>query len=469
MRYDTLMMTEPIATIDPADRIIVADHYQIENEQPIGSGGMALVYAGRDLRTRRAVALKTLKPEWVNDAAARARFRHEARTMAFLAHPNVARVYDLWEPDDASQPWVVLELLDGPSLREALAESGPMDLDVVAHLLKQIASALDHLHSRGLCHLDIKPGNILFAEPMKVKLIDFGIAQPTGSATRPDEGPAFGSVAYISPEQAAGERIGPASDTYSLGCVVYEMVTGTPPFVYPAETDPQVVLAAHLTEEIDPPTERAPDLGLPNWIDDIILDALLRDPERRYRTSTAFADAFRGAMEAETPPDSTVPLNHLPRFDPRANPTVVFAEQPIVRARRTRPPRVSTMRTGWIWKLVLIMILANVLLAALLLATRGTIPGLYEPETPLSIGVHVEITTDFLNIRAAPDSNAAVLGQLNPTDDIRVTGLPDNGWLPVEVERNGQQITGFVSVEFIKTLPMSGIDRLRNRIEQVLP
>ena len=171
-------MTEPISTVEPGARLVVADHYQIESDLPIGSGGMALVYAGRDLRTRRSVALKTLKPEWIADSGARARFRHEARTMAFLAHPNVVQVYDLWEPDDGSQPWVVLELLEGPSLRQALDKSGPMDLDVVAHLLKQIAAALDHLHGRGLCHLDIKPANILFAEPMKVKLIDFGIAQP---------------------------------------------------------------------------------------------------------------------------------------------------------------------------------------------------------------------------------------------------------------------------------------------------
>ena len=463
------MTTEPISTPDLAARIIVADHYQIENPEPIGSGGMALVYAGRDLRTRRPAALKTLKPEWVNDSAARARFRHEARTMAFLAHPNVARVYDLWEPDDATQPWVVLELLEGPSLREYLDRYGPMDLDVVGHLLRQIASALDHLHGRGLCHLDIKPSNILFAEPMKVKLIDFGIAQPTGSATRSEDGPAFGSIAYLSPEQAAGERIGPASDTYSLGCVVYEMVTGSTPFVFEEDTDPQIMLAAHLTEEIEPPTERAPDLDLPAWIDDIVLDAMMRDPDRRYRTSTAFADAFRGAMEAEIPPDSTVPLNHLPRFDPRVNPTIVHAEQPIVRATRRRPPKVATMSTGWIWKLVLIMIIANAMLGGLLLLTRGEIPGVYKPETPIRIGAPIEITTDFLNIRAAPSGDAEVLGQLGAGDDITVTGLPENGWLPIEVERDDGTISGYVSLEFVKTLPLSGYERIRNRIEQVLP
>ncbi|HQY32075.1 MAG TPA: serine/threonine-protein kinase, partial [Thermomicrobiales bacterium] len=327
-------------------RVIVADHYQIEGDAPIGSGGMALVYRGRDLRTRRAVALKTLKPEWVADPTARSRFRHEARTMAFLAHPNVARVYDLWEPDDASQPWVVLEYLQGPSLRQELDLHGPMDIDRVAHLLRQIASALDHLHGRGLCHLDVKPQNLLFSEPMIIKLIDFGIAQPTGSSSRIGGIQAFGSPAYISPEQAAGERIGPTSDTYSLGCVVYEMITGTPPFVFSPETDPQIVLAAHLTEEVEPPSERRADLDVPEWIDDIVLDALMRDASRRYPSSSAFADAFRGAMEAEIPPDSTVPLNHLPRFDPRRNPSPVHIEQPKTAVTRHRPPLVTHIRTG---------------------------------------------------------------------------------------------------------------------------
>src|SRR5687767_11931666 len=147
----------PLTT--PKGNKVVADHYEIEGSQPIGSGGMALVYRGRDLRTRREVALKTLKPEWVHDAAARARFRHEARTMAFLSHPNVARVYDLFEPNEQSQPWVVLEYVPGFSLRQEIDHNGPIDIDRLSHLLKQIAAALHHLHQRGMVHLDVKPQN----------------------------------------------------------------------------------------------------------------------------------------------------------------------------------------------------------------------------------------------------------------------------------------------------------------------
>ena len=455
--------------IEPAERVVVADHFQIERAEPIGSGGMALVYEGRDLRTRRAVALKTLKPEWLNDAAARARFRHEARTMAFLTHPNVARIYDLWEQDDATQPWVVLELLPGPSLRQYLDMNGPMELDRVAHLLAQIASALDHLHGRGLCHLDVKPQNILFSEPMTVKLIDFGIAQPIGSASRTSGEQAFGSVAYLSPEQAAGERITAASDTYSLGCVVYELVTGTPPFVFPLGTDPQIMLAAHVTQEIEPPSVRAPELALPDWIDDIVLDALERQPERRYPKTSGFADAFRGAMEAAIPPDSTVPINQLPRFDPRINPMVRQSEHPVVSAKRRGTPVVSRISTGWIWKLVLIMVIANALLAGLYWAKEGRIPGLYEPTEALVSGAHVRVVSEILNVRAGPSGDTAVVGQVRQGDQLTATGLPESGWLPVTIKGADGEYSGFVSIEFIKTIPGSGIDQLRRQIEQVVP
>ena len=329
----------------PKGNKVVADHYEIEGSQPIGSGGMALVYRGRDLRTRREVALKTLKPEWVHDAAARARFRHEARTMAFLSHPNVARVYDLFEPNEQSQPWVVLEYVPGFSLRQEIDHNGPIDIDRLSHLLKQIAAALHHLHQRGMVHLDVKPQNILFEEPMVVKLIDFGIAQKVGSVLEASNGQAFGTVSYVSPEQASGEEVGPASDIYSLGCVVYEMVTGEPVFAFRDSTDPQIMLAAHLTESPIPPSRRRPDLFLPEWIDDIVLDALGKDPEDRYPTTLAFAEAFEGALNAATPPDSTVPLDRLPRFDPRRNPTVVHTPPPVVGARRNAPPVISRIRT----------------------------------------------------------------------------------------------------------------------------
>ena len=304
---------------------------------------------------------------------------------------------------------------------------------------------------------------------MTVKLIDFGIAQPTGSSPLGHGEALFGSVAWLSPEQAAGERIGPASDTYSLGCVVYQLVTGTTPFQFPPETDPQVMLAAHLTAEIEPPTLRRPDLDLPNWIDDIVLDALERDPDRRYKRTVQFADAFRGAMEAETPPDSTVPLDHLPRFDPRRNPTIVFAETPHVGARRHARPLVTHIRTRFLWKLVGVMLVANLLLAALSLAVRGEVPGLYTPTVAIQRSTRLRVDADVLNVRSDPNQRSDVVTQLARGSHVTATGLPVNGWIPVRVNVDGSDVDGFVSIDHVEALPRSGVDRLKDRVEELLP
>jgi serine/threonine protein kinase len=452
----------------PRRNRVVADHYETD-DQPIGTGGLALVYRGRDLRTRRDVALKTLKPEWVHDAHARARFRHEARTMAFLSHPNVARVYDLFEPNEQTQPWVVLEFIPGMSLRQEIDRNGPMDIDRLAHLLKQIAAALNHLHQRGMVHLDVKPQNILFDDPMTVKLIDFGIAQEAGTVLEVNNGQAFGTVSYVSPEQASGEEVGPASDIYSLGCVVYEMVTGETLFRYLDGTDPQIVLAAHLTEAPIPPTRRRPDLELPEWIDDIVLDALAKDPGDRYPTTVAFAEAFESALNAATPPDSTVPLSRLPRFDPRANPTIVHTPPPVVGARIKGPPLVARIRTVFLWKLVGIVALGNLLLAALSYWDTGVIPGLYDPTVAIRAGTTVTVTAELLNVRAAPSDSGQVVDQVSQSAELRVTGLPDGGWWPITYDRDGEQMEGWVSAEHVEGVPQSGYARIREMVQDLTP
>jgi serine/threonine protein kinase len=453
----------------PNSQRVVADHFEIEGSQPIGSGGMALVYRGRDLRTRRLVALKTLKPEWVSDPQARARFRHEARTMAFLSHPNVAKVYDLHEPNEQAQPWAVLEFIPGPSLRQEIDREGQIDVDRTAHLLKQIAAALHHLHQRGMVHLDVKPQNILFEDPMTVKLIDFGIAQEAGSIPELINGQAFGTVSYVSPEQAAGEVVGPFSDVYALGCVVYEMLTGQTIFRFDAGTDPQIVLAAHLTEEPIPPTDRRPDLDLAEWVDDIVLDAVHKVPEDRYPSAIAFAQGFEGALNASTPPDSTVPLDRLPRFDPRRNPTIVHTPPPVVAARSHGPPLVARIRTAFLWKLIGIVAVGNVLLAGLSFWDRGTIPGLYEPVVAIQAGSTARVTAEMLNVRSAPDAGSGVLDQLGQNAELRVTGEDEAGWWPVTYDQQGAESAGWVSGEHIEGVPESGYERVRAKLKALVP
>src|SRR5262245_25892006 len=191
----------------PVDELnqVVAGHYSVDLDHLLGQGGMALVYLGRDLRTRREVALKTLRTEYRYDPETRARFRREARTMAFLSHPNVIKVYDLFEDDDA--PWAVMEFAHGRSLKAEIAERGSFSIEETARLLDHSAVALDHLHGRELVHLDVKPQNLIVTPGLDVKLIDFGIAQRSGQAQEMIGGSAFGTAAYLSPEQACGEPV----------------------------------------------------------------------------------------------------------------------------------------------------------------------------------------------------------------------------------------------------------------------
>ena len=155
--------------------------------------------------------------------------------MAFLDHPNVAKVYDLL--DEGEAPWAVLEFVPGRSLKDVVGDRGALPPAEVADLLDQIASALDHVHDRKLVHLDIKPQNLLLTPDGLVKLIDFGLAQPAGSTQELIGGTTFGTAAYLSPEQAAGEPVDCTADVYALGCVVYELLTGQPPFLAESQSE----------------------------------------------------------------------------------------------------------------------------------------------------------------------------------------------------------------------------------------
>ena len=291
---------EPSGPLEaPRDpRTVVAGRYQVDLDAPLGAGGMALVYRGRDLRTRRDVALKTLRLEYRHDPETRARFRREARLMAFLAHPNVVRVYDL--NDEGEAPWVVLEYVPGRSLKDLIAERGAFSPGETADVLDQVASALTHLHSGGLVHLDVKPQNLLVTPEGRVKLIDFGLAQHTGAVQEVINGTTFGTAAYLSPEQASGEPVRAATDVYALGCVVYELLTGRPPFqVDVPGSIKNEVIRAHLERAPDPPSRVRPDLGLPRWVDDVVLWALAKDPAARYGGVDTFARVFRAGVEGE--------------------------------------------------------------------------------------------------------------------------------------------------------------------------
>ena len=244
----------------------------------IGSGGMAVVYKARCHRLNRLVAIKILKDENLKDEDFRRRFHAESQAVAMLSHPNIVSVYDVSATEDAD--YIVMELIDGITLKQYMEKKGVLNWRETLHFAIQIAKALEHAHSRGIVHRDIKPHNVMVLKNGSVKVADFGIARVMSkSNTLTKE--ALGSVHYISPEQARGGRVDNRSDLYSLGVVMYEMITGRPP--YDGES-PVAVAIKHINGGAAKPSILNP--GIPAGLEQIIMKAMSTDISKRYSSAT---------------------------------------------------------------------------------------------------------------------------------------------------------------------------------------
>jgi serine/threonine-protein kinase len=263
--------------------ITINGRYRVD--RLLGEGGMATVYVGHDLLLGRDVAIKALRPQYAADPQFRARFRREAQAAAGFAHPNIIDIYDVGEV--AGVPYFVMEYVRGQTLKEIIDREGPFHPDDVAGLLQQLCSALDYAHERGYVHRDVKPQNILVSDDGHAIVVDFGIAKGLADSDLTDAGSGFGTVHYISPEQASGLVATPASDIYSAGIVAYEMLTRMVPF--DADT-PVGIAMQHIQEPPPPPSSLLP--SIPPAVDAIVLRALDKDPTRRFPSSGAFARAM---------------------------------------------------------------------------------------------------------------------------------------------------------------------------------
>lgn len=244
----------------------------------IGVGGMAVVYKAMDHRLNRLVAVKILKDDYLNDADFRRRFHGESQAVAMLSHPNIVSVYDVSRNDGLD--YIVMELIDGITLKQYMDQRAPLSWRETLHFAMQIAKALEHAHSRSIIHRDIKPHNVMILKDGSVKVADFGIAR-IASATNTLTKEALGSVHYISPEQARGARVDNRSDIYSLGVVMYEMLTGRPP--YDGET-PVSVAIQHING-----TPLSPSLlnsEIPTGLEQITMHAMCSDLNIRYSSIT---------------------------------------------------------------------------------------------------------------------------------------------------------------------------------------
>lgn len=250
-----------------------------------GEGGMAEVYLAHDEVLGRDVALKVLRRGPVDEELVE-RFRREARSAASLSHFNIVSIYDWGEAEDGSH-YLVMEYVPGGTVKGLIDREGPLPAEKAVSIVIQTARALETAHKRGLVHRDIKPQNMLLDAAGDVKVTDFGIARIATTPSMTEPGSIVGTAFYISPEQAAGDPVGPESDLYSLGVVLYEMLTGQVP--YDAE-EPVAILMKHLEGELQPPKELNPEV--PEKLSDITVKLLARDREHRYAAASSLIDAL---------------------------------------------------------------------------------------------------------------------------------------------------------------------------------
>jgi serine/threonine protein kinase len=272
---------------------VVAGRYRLA--EAIGQGGMGSVWRARDEVLGREVAVKLLGGALVGGEATRERFRREAYALARLSHPRIAAVYDYHE--DADSAVIVMELLVGPTLTERLRERGRIEAMEAAEIAAQVAEALQDAHDSGIVHRDVKPSNIILTR-QGVKVVDFGIAAVASDPRLTAAQNVLGSAAYLAPERAAGQGASPATDLYSLGVVLYEMLTGRLPY---ADNDPVALVTAHLNA---PPAPLPGDI--PAGIADICLGALAKNPAERPPTAGILAGQLRRAAQQLTSSSTTV-------------------------------------------------------------------------------------------------------------------------------------------------------------------
>ncbi|WP_162606577.1 Stk1 family PASTA domain-containing Ser/Thr kinase [Jiangella asiatica] len=366
---------------------VLGGRYELGEQ--LGAGGFATVYAGRDTRLGRPVAIKVLRPDLAADAGAQAEFQVEAAAAAMLTHPGIVVVHDVGADDVVGEAgaaplaWIAMERVRGRTLREVMAD-GPADLRTALHVTGEVLAALEHAHRHGIVHRDISPGNVMITDDGTVKVLDFGLA--VAPATAPDDARADvvrGSVAYVSPEQAQGLPADHRSDLYSTGCLLFALVTGAPPYL--AATVGEVA-TMHVTAPVPAASQRRPEV--PAAVDALLASALAKEPSARPASAAAMRAEVRQVADGLGADDGRTTVI------PRVSTTTAFVPVPearrVAERRRYEPPRIvpaqplvepwapppsGAERSGaWSVTLVLTALAGVVALVLWLLAGRGEEP-----------------------------------------------------------------------------------------------
>ena len=356
---------------------VLAGRYEIRDL--IGRGGMAEVHLGYDTRLSRVVAIKLLRSDIAGDPTFQARFRREAQSAAALNHPAVVAVYDsgeeeLLQPGGASRtvPYIVMEYVEGHTVRELLSEGEAVPIPEAVEIVSGVLDALEYSHRVGIVHRDIKPGNIMLTSTGAVKVMDFGIARAIedSASTVTQTHTVVGTAQYLSPEQARGESVDARSDLYSTGCLLYELLTGQPPF----QGDSAVAIAyQHVREIPKRPSSLAADV--PESLDRVILKSLAKSREDRYQDAAHMRSdlqaAAQGMSVAAPAADSWSPATSVmasPAADPVQQPTSAFAQVPsepsaTQATKEGEEPEKKSKSHAWVWVLVFLLFVALAVVA----------------------------------------------------------------------------------------------------------
>ena len=349
----------------------------------IGYGGMAEVHRGRDTRLNRDVAIKVLRADLARDPSFLNRFRREAHSAAGLNHPSIVSVYDTGEDathDGTPQPFIVMEFVEGRTLRDIVKAEGRLPVRRAMEIVADVCAALDFSHRNGIIHRDIKPANVMITPNGAVKVMDFGIARAVAdnSATVTQTANVIGTAQYLSPEQARGESVDARSDVYSTGCLLYELVTGVPPF---QGDSPVAVAYQHVRENPVMPSARVPEV--PRAVDSIVMKALAKNQLNRYQSAGDMRQDLERAL-ANQPVSAEAVMTDAERtqFIARTPPPPVALRRPDY----AEPEEDEHRRTGLIWAAVVVALLLVIGVAAYAIVFLGNDNGPKTVAVPSIVG-----------------------------------------------------------------------------------
>jgi beta-lactam-binding protein with PASTA domain/predicted Ser/Thr protein kinase len=352
-----------------AERQLFGGRYELDGV--VGRGGMAEVYRARDVRLGRVVAVKTLRGDLAGDPVFRERFRREAQSAASLNHPFIIAVYDTGEDvtGGVPVPYIVMEYADGRTLADLLGAGGRLPPGRALEIAEGVLRALDYSHRNGIVHRDIKPSNVMVTGQGDVKVMDFGIARSLtgGQATLTQTSQVIGTAQYMSPEQVRGERVDARSDLYAAGCLLYELLTGRPPF---RGESPVAIAYQQVRESPVPPSRLDPQI--PPWADAIVAKAMAKAPAQRYQSAEEMRPDVRRALSG-VPVAQPPPAERLPQAEWLGGPAVAAPPATAARGRAdgARPPPCNPRRRTVLWVLAGALALAAVIATAYLTLAGG--------------------------------------------------------------------------------------------------